>query len=64
MNKSKINTLIIVNVDGIDVRGKIDVWTALELVVEIRYPYQGIKDDLHVSAIAAQYRNFYTGDYG
>ena len=64
MNKSKTNTIITLNVDGIEVQGKVHVWTALELVVEILYPYQGIKDDLYVSAIAAQYRNFNTGDHG
>lgn len=64
MNKSKTNTLINVNVDGIEVQGVVHVWTALELVVEILYPYKGIKDDLYVSAIVAQYRNFNTGDHG
>ena len=64
MNKSKTNTIITLNVDGIEVQGKVHVWTALELVVEILYPYQGIKDDLYVSTIAAQYRNFNTGDHG
>ena len=64
MNNSQTNQLITVNVDGIEVQGKVHVWTALELVVEILYPYQGIKDDLYVSTIAAQYRNFNTGDHG
>ena len=64
MNNSHTNQLITVNVDGIEVQGKVHVWTALELVVEILYPYQGIKDDLYVSTIAAQYRNFNTGDHG
>ena len=64
MNNSQTNTMITINVDGIEVQGEIHVWTALELVVEILYPYQGIKDDLYVSTIAAQYRNFNTGDHG
>ena len=64
MNNSQSNTLITVSIDNIEVQGKVHVWTALELVVEILYPYQGIKDDLYVSTIAAQYRNFNTGDHG
>ena len=64
MNNSQSNTLITVTIDNIEVQGKVHVWTALELVVEILYPYQGIKDDLYVSTIAAQYRNFNTGDHG
>ena len=64
MNNSKTNTLITVTIDGIEVQGEVHVWTALELVVEIRSPYQGIKDDLYVSTIAAQYRNLNTGDHG
>jgi hypothetical protein len=64
MNNSQTNTLITINVDGIEIQGIVHVWTTLELVVEILYPYQGIKDDLYVSTIAAQYRNFNTGDHG
>ena len=64
MNNSQTNQLITVNIDGIEAQGKVHVWTALELVVEILYPYQGIKDDLYVSTTAAQYRNFNTGDHG
>jgi hypothetical protein len=64
MNYSQTNKLITVTIDGIEIQGEIHVWTALELVVEIRYPYQGIKDDLYVSAIAAQYKNFKKGDHG
>jgi hypothetical protein len=64
MNNSQTNTLITINVDGIEVQGEVHVWTALELVVEIKFPYQGLKDDLYVSTIAAQYKNFKKGDHG
>jgi len=64
MNNSQTNTLITINIDGIEVQGEVHVWTALELVVEIKFPYEGIKDDLYVSAIAAQYKNFKKGDHG